>query len=167
MNRIFLSVPATLFDYQKIKDDFDGIVQGRWITLENLHLTLCFFGADYDKEFLIDKLSTLKLKTEPSELKGIGFFEHNKILYAKVQSPAIHSLHLQITKALNIIDTQEFIPHITLMRIKTINDISLLKNTIQTYKTETIGELDPTLQLLQSHLNPDGASYTLLHDFSR
>ena len=167
MNRIFLSLPAILFDYQGIQDDFEGIMKGRWIPSQNLHLTLSFFGDRFEKEFLIDTLSSLKLTTQPIELKGMGLFKHNKVLYAKIQAPALQDLHMQVNKTLDISDTQKFVPHVSLMRIKEITDQNLLRTKIQAYDAKAIGELKPTIQLLQSHLAPEGAKYSLLHTFER
>lgn len=165
MNRLFLAQPVTLFDYEAIKDDFKDVVTGRWVPVENLHLTLYFFADRFDKEFLIEKLSALRLQSESFEIKGLEFFGENKeILSAQIQSSTLQALHTQIQEALQL-PVEEFIPHITLMRIKKVPHKDLLETRVHLYDDNTIGILQSNLQLIQSHLTPQGARYTLLKEF--
>lgn len=60
---------------------------------------------------------------------------------------------------------QEFIPHVTLMRIKKINHPTLFKEKITSYEEKTIGVLHPKIQLIKSRITSAGAEYTLLKEF--
>jgi len=165
MNRIFLALPVILSDYKGIQNDFDDIVQGRWVPTQNLHLTLQFFGHTFEKEFLIERLSRLQLKADASELKGLQCFNDNKVLYAKTDNPSLQIVHRQVAEALDLPHDEAFIPHVTLMRIKKIHHEDLLHKRIHLYDQKVIGRLHPTLQLIQSLLTPEGAIYTLLKEF--
>ena len=164
MNRFFLAQPVTLLDYKGIQNDFDHIIQGRWVPTQNLHLTLQFFGPTFEKEFLIDRLSKLHLRAEISEIKGLECFKDNQILYAKTLNPSLNILHAQVEEALDL-PHQEFIPHISLMRIKKIHHEDLLHKRIHLYDQKVIGTLHPTIQLIESKLTPEGAIYTLIKEF--
>jgi 2'-5' RNA ligase len=165
MNRLFLAQPVTLFDYQSIQNDFKDVVTGRWVPMQNLHLTLQFFGDKFEKQFILDKLYTLQIKTISSDLIGLSLLNDNTILYAKTQDSSIQKLHKELEKTFDLSCTQEFIPHITLMRIKKINHLELLEKRLRLYDDKVIGILQSKIQLIQSHLTPQGAKYTLLEEF--
>jgi RNA 2',3'-cyclic 3'-phosphodiesterase len=165
MNRLFLALPVTIFDYQSLQDDFEGLIKGKWTIPQNLHLTLSFFGNIFEKEFLIKTLSTRKLQIEPSALEGLSLLMHNKILYAPTQNDSLLTLHTQIREALMLPSEQEFIPHVTLMRIKKINHPTRFEQKLKTYDKKIIGTLQPRIQLIQSQITATGAQYTLLKEF--
>ncbi len=165
MKRLFLAQPVTLFDYEAIKNDFKDILTGRWVPTSNLHLTLYFFADKFDEEFLKESLSTLHLQSESFELKGLGYFGKNKeFLCAQIHSPTLQRLHTQIQEAFEL-PVDEFIPHITLMRIKKALHPELLEKRLRLYDNKHIGTLHPKIQLIQSQLTPQGAQYTLLKEF--
>ena len=159
-------MPVTLFDYPRLQDDFSEIIRGRWVTPQNLHLTLNFFGNTFEKEFLAKTLGALKFKAEASDLKGLSVLEHNKILYARTDNHSIFQLHAQIQDALMLPSEQEFIPHVTLMRIKKIYQNALFEKKVTAYDDKIIGTLHPKIQLIQSRITPTGAQYTVLNEFS-
>jgi len=165
MNRLFLAMPVTLFDYENLQYDFEGIIKGKWVIPQNLHLTLNFFGNAFEEAFLKQVLSTLELKADSCVLKGLGVLQHNQILYAQTYNDALLALHTQIREALTLPSEQEFIPHITLMRIKKINHPTLLKQKMRTYDDKIIGTVHPKIQLIQSHITSKGAQYTVLKEF--
>lgn len=165
MNRLFLAQPVKIFDYEAIKNDFKDVVTGRWVPMQNLHLTLHFFADKFEKEFLIERLSGLDLKADSSEIKGLEVFgENKKILFAKTHNAQLQTLHRQIQESLELA-VEEFIPHITLLRIKKVNHEELLEKRRRLYDDKIIGIVEPTIQLIQSHLTPQGAQYTLLKEF--
>ena len=165
MNRLFLAMPVTLFDYPSLQNDFSEVIRGRWVIPQNLHLTLNFFGNTLEKEFLAKTLGTLELNAEASDLKGLSVLEHNKILYARTDNDSLFQLHTQVQEALMLPSEQEFIPHVTLMRIKKIHQNTLFEEKITAYNDKIIGTLHPRIQLIQSRITPTGAQYTVLHEF--
>lgn len=165
MNRLFLALPVTLFDYQSLQDDFADIIQGKWIPPQNLHLTLNFFGNTFEEAFLKEAISVLDLKSKSSDLKGLSILKHNNILYAQTLNDSLYNLHTQIQEAFMLPQEQEFIAHVTLMRIKKIRHHDLFERRLQSYNEKIIGTLHPKIQLIQSQITPTGAKYTLLKEF--
>jgi len=159
MNRFFLAIPVTIYNYEELQNDFNDLIKGRWVPSQNLHLTLQFFGDRFTKDLLIQKLSRLDLQIKPSEIRGLELFFHKKILYAKTDNPSLKTLHEKIQETFLISSQEEFIPHITLIRIKNIQDQVLLEQKLKMYHKNTIGILHPNIQLIQSHLGSGAAKY--------
>ena len=165
MNRLFLALKAQLNDYNSLQSDFRGAIKGRWVADENLHMTICYFGDTYSIDELLKKLPALVEEIEPLTLKALGYFEHNNILYAKVQSKSLEILQDSISSSLSLQNTNIFIPHVTLIRIKEINNKKAFKQKLKNYKNQTIGRVNTTLELINSRLYSDGAKYELVKRF--
>lgn len=163
--RLFLALPAIIDDYETIQKEFSGVISGRWTPPENLHLTLSFYGSQFDQDELVQNLSALKLDVTPSIISGLGYFKRNKILYANVENPALASLHKTLNTFFDLPVTREFVPHMTLMRIKKIVDVDTFYDQLEIYKERKIGSLGSSLELMQSELHSDGAKYTLVKRF--
>lgn len=166
MNRFFLALPVTLCDYEELKNDFKYLIKGRWVPSQNLHLTLQFFGDRFKKDFLMQKLSRLHLQTKPSEIRGLELFHHKKILYAKTDNSSLKTLNEILQEAFSTSPQEEFIPHITLMRIKKIQNEALLEQKIKMYDKKTVGMLHPKIQLIQSHLGSGPAKYECIQELT-
>ncbi|NOR56889.1 MAG: RNA 2',3'-cyclic phosphodiesterase [Sulfurimonas sp.] len=165
MNRLFLALRAQLNDYDQLQSDFLASIKGRWVADENLHITMCYFGDTFDVDELLERLPPLLevLKTIP--LESLGYFEHNNILYAKAKSRTLETLQASICASLSLSNTQLFIPHVTLIRIKDIHNKKAFKQMLKNYKNKTIGELDTCFELINSHLYSSGASYESIKRF--
>jgi 2'-5' RNA ligase len=124
--RLFIATPVTLPFYQIIKQKLSPYIQGKWVEGYNLHLTHKFIGDDNPDNWKID----LNIPNEKIEIKDFGIF-NNKILYMKAISPHIDF----IAKQLNV---KNFTPHITLCRIKQLDDklFEKLKTLDFSYKIE-------------------------------
>lgn len=165
MNRLFLALKAQLNDYNSLQSDFRGVIKGRWVPDENLHMTICYFGDTFGADELLERLPALVKKIEPLTIDSLGYFEHNNILYAKVKSKELEILQASISSSLSLKNTNIFIPHVTLIRIKEISNKKAFKQMLKNYKDQTIGSIDTTLELISSHLYSDGAKYELLKRF--
>lgn len=166
MDRLFLAMPVTLFDYEALQSDFEDLIEGRWIPPQNLHLTLQFFAGMFEKEFLIEELSKLDLQAQSSELTGLGLLKNNKILYAGTENPSLTSLNEKIQNAFGLYDKHPFIPHITLMRIKKIHHYTLLEQKINAYEQKPLGRLHTEISLMQSLQTPEGVRYSCIKKFT-
>lgn len=166
-DRLFLAVPAILFDYAKLQSDFSGLVEGRWTVVDNLHLTLCFFGDRFGRRELLNRLEPLIQSIDPVEIRGVGFFKHNRILHAKAESSSLEKMHFRIAREFGLPVKRGFAGHITLMRVKKIHDMEMFRQEIHNYNSRVVGRLDPWLELMQSRLYSDGARYELVKRFSR
>ncbi len=159
---LFLSLPATIDEYQTIQDDFSGVIMGRWTPPENLHLTLSFYGNKFTRDELLEKLASVKLTITPSVLRGMGYFKRRHILYANVDNPALASLYKTLNALFELPVRHDFVAHVTLMRVKEVLDAEGFERCLEGYKEKPIGTLGNTPELMQSELYSEGARYSLL-----
>ncbi len=127
MKRIFLAIRAKINDYERLKSDFNDVIEGRWIPEENLHITVCFFGDMYNIDELVKKMPQLKGEIDELDVSSLNHFKHNNILYASVKSQKLEILHSLVCDTFSIPHAEPFIAHITLMRIKKIKDKEVFK----------------------------------------
>ena len=163
--RLFLGSFATIYDYEAIRQDF-SMLKARWTPQENIHLTYLFLGDKFSPKSIIQKLHDIEYPIKDIPLSGLGTFgKPPHILYTKAQDQALHQLHTEITRRLDIIPDKLFIPHITLARIKRVEDMSAFRKMVDSYKEKVLGEMQTELQLIKSTLTPEGAKYEILHHF--
>jgi len=176
MKRIFIGVKIdpgiTLMNM--ISDFRTSLINERlkWTDINNLHITIEFLG-DTGEEIIgaLDKMLRVVCEgTGPFHLviAGAGVFRSPgdpRILWAGVvPSEKLNSLHAAIIKGLKEtgIGTEEraFNPHLTLARIKGIQDGENLKSLIDKYSGKEIKtQLVSDVILYDSLLSPAGAIY--------
>ncbi len=154
--------------YSPFVKEYKGI---KWVSKENLHITLSFLGdvnedriVDlksiideipilFGREFLIDRISAFPNIRNPKVIwcgasrDYLDLYEYRKRLVSRLKGSGFD------------IDDKRFIPHITIGRVKKngpfnvvnrIGDICILANLT-------------SVTLYQSILSPQGASYIPLH----
>lgn len=147
MNRLFLALRAQLNDYIKLRSDFMASIKGRWVADENLHLTLCYFGDDYEVDELLEKLPEVVETIEPLPLISLGYLKYNNILFAKVKSKKLEELQASVCTHLSLPNAKLFIPHVTLIRIKEIQNKKAFKEMLKTIKVRPLVLLKQALSL--------------------
>lgn len=162
---MFLALRASLGNYDKLKSDLEGIVEGRWSKEENLHATICYFGNVYTIEELLEKLPRAFEKVGPLGLTSLNYFPHNNILYAKPEGYELDALHSSVCDLFSLEQTKAFTPHVTLMRMKKINDRQAFLELLKRYKNIDLGTTATTVELMQSHFLPDGVKYVTIKRF--
>ncbi len=163
--RLFLGSFATINHYDVIQKDF-SMLQARWTPEQNIHLTYLFLGDNNKPENIIDKLQKIKYTKTTIPIIGLGTFgEPARILYASAKNEALFHLHNEIVHKLNIKPDKPFIPHITLARIKKVEDVSALNDMIKSYHDKVLGSMQIELKLIASKLTPKGAIYKKIYDF--
>ena len=166
MNRIFLALKAKLHDYDKLQSDFSEVIDGRWIPSENIHITISYFGDGYNVDELIEKLPILIEPIESLTLDSLGYFKQNKILYAAAKSIKLEKLNTSINNFFSLEQTKSFIPHATLMRVKSIKNDRLFREILSSYENRNLGILDTKFELMSSHIqHPGGAKYECIKRF--
>lgn len=149
----------------------------RWSSLENLHLTLAFLGdVEEDVRFEIEQLLDEQLFwPNPFKLnvRSLGFFGSKaaKVVWLGVDADeALMELAARLHTQLNAFgfefDTEKFLPHITLGRIKQWSSSINRQNIIEKYS----GAFSHTLAmdefvLYESVLKPTGAEYNVLKTY--
>ncbi|MEZ0324065.1 MAG: RNA 2',3'-cyclic phosphodiesterase [Hydrogenothermaceae bacterium] len=172
--RIFIGTFLTV-DIEKhltqIKKDFGGVISGRWVKKENLHLTFKFIGdipverINDIKEILSDIIN-VDIDTE-IYLNGLGIFPNinqPKILYLTVKpTEGLLDIKKEIENRLYRLgfkkDMKTFTPHITINRIKDAK-ISQLTEKLQKYENKSFGsQRKIQINIIESVLKTDGAQY--------
>lgn len=143
-----------------------------WINPVNFHLTLKFIGETNDKKIIeidkeLKKISNLTSQFD-IQLSGLGVFGSSynpKIIWCGVnKSDQLKKLASDIHNAMDTIgflkDRQNFVPHLTLARIKNIENKNILFNLIKLYEQTFIqNEILNEIIIFESVLKKNGAEY--------
>jgi 2'-5' RNA ligase len=176
MKRIFIAIKAeagaTLFKIvSSLKSGLihEGI---KWTNLDNIHITLAFLGdTEEDKIKVIS--SKLKERCERSGnfelyIRGTGVFRNlndPRIIWAGIEpSEKLTVLINTIINGLNeaglIIEKRPFKPHLTLGRIKYLNDKQVLEHLMDKYQNAEIQTVPVNEVIIyESILKPTGSLY--------
>ncbi|HNW90086.1 MAG TPA: RNA 2',3'-cyclic phosphodiesterase [Bacteroidales bacterium] len=115
----------------------------RWVDPKNLHLTLKFFGETPEEKITAIEEALEKIHLAPFDfglgnLKIFGSRYHPRVLFVealKAESFKLLSdlIHDQIKLLGYETDRQNFVPHLTLGRIKKISDLKYFQKKISEY----------------------------------
>lgn len=128
MPRLFAAIDLP----ETVKDQLAGLCQGvpgaRWVSREQMHLTLRFIGDVDNQRFEAIRQGLERVQAAPFEmaLRGVGQFPPRgaaRVLWAGVPvSPALMALQQQVASTLLDLglepEDRPFAPHITLARLK-------------------------------------------------
>ena len=156
--RLFIASPVILDDYASIQEDFNGIIEGKWVEEENLHLTWVFLGEVKEVQPVIGKLEKISALEERIEIKELGYFGRPpKIFFAKSEEKILYDKAREFRGS--GFDLYRFKPHMTLCRIIKINDYKAYKEKLKTYRERSLGVILPEINLYESTLSTQGAQY--------
>ena len=182
MKRLFIAIkikpgPGFLNTYYSLKKDlvYEKI---KWVNEDNFHFTLKFLG-ETDESLISDISNTLEnisLSTQPIKLKieNMGIFgsRYNpRVIWAGIDNnPQITEFANEILNKLDEVgfkrDRQNFVPHITIGRIKNIQNKKHLKSTIDKNKRSLYQEdIVNSFCLFESISTPAGPVYKKLKEF--
>lgn len=169
MIRLFVALPIPE-QYRAPLGMLKGGVPGaRWVSPENLHLTLRFIGNTDGRTYtdVMDALAGVRAPAFDLSLKGIGFFgERGRVdsLWVGIaKGEALMRLHDKIETALQRVgleaEHRRFMPHVTLARLKSAPGARvadwLMVNAGFTLPSWRVSEFS----LLSSYLGGEGAIY--------
>ncbi|MFC1668166.1 RNA 2',3'-cyclic phosphodiesterase [Chlamydiota bacterium] len=166
------STQNLLTDIRKKVEDRQNII--KWAKPESIHLTLKFLGAVSQKQ--IDKVEEKLTEVAGSvkqfrfTIKGIGVFENfrfPRIIWVEIDEgkEEIMSLAHSIETACHLLgfkkEKRAFIPHITIARIKKIQNKETFKENVLCLRETFFAQEKVTmLSLMKSDLTPIGAVHT-------
>lgn len=143
----------------------------KYVELQNLHLTLKFFG-DIDTnglDVLKDAISRVVSEFEPFDIKikGCGAFPNEnriKVIWVGIEDDAVlKDLHDRLDKEftkLGFDKDRKFSTHLTIGRMKSGKNKSKVKSTIEEFDEFEIGEMQvSSISLKKSTLTPAGPIY--------
>lgn len=150
----------------------------KWVKIENLHLTLRFLGETNSNLIQDIILAIRKSMHETFEfetsIQNIGVFGSRyqpKVLWFGFKNDErLKALEESINKGFESIglkrDRQNFVPHLTVTRIKQLKDKELFFDIISEYKDEFIQDLKvEEIILFESILERSGAVYNIVERF--
>lgn len=144
----------------------------KWVEPENMHLTLKFFGETDDAKIpsICQALKTAVAQSKPFTLKisNTGIFGSHydpKIIWFGIEQQdelenLARNIFTELAKCGWEADRQNFVPHLTIGRIKELKDKPLFQKIIGKYNTVEIQEENVTeIILYESILRREGPLY--------
>jgi len=180
--RLFIAVPVA----EPVRRSLGELVRAwrqtparvSWVQPANLHITLVFLGAVFAARVpdLAAALDAAGTAVPPFDytVVGAGFFgspRAPKVLWAGIEDPtgALTGLHERVRASVRelglMVDSRPFTPHLTLGRVRASRGADALTSRIASatnarFGVTRVGEV----RLMQSHLDPQGVRYTVLHE---
>lgn len=181
MKRTFIAVSVTLpghFEdfFISLKDKIPGKI--KWSKTNKFHLTLGFFPSTSLKQEkkILAAINKVVPKNEQFEIQfqGLGVFPSKndpRVLWlGLVRNQQLFKIYEELWQELSrygfINDKKKFAPHITLGRIRYIDDKTpLLKLLSENYNINMFESKVKNILYYESTLNPDGPIYKILGNF--
>ncbi|ENN95755.1 2'-5' RNA ligase [Methanocaldococcus villosus KIN24-T80] len=172
--RLFLAIDIPkdiknkIYEFQK-SFKIKGI---KLVEKENLHITVKFLG-EVD-ENLLNKILDLDLSIEPIriKLKNLGVFPNEnfiRVIWVGVEGDKIIDLFKDIDKKLSTLGFKKennYIPHLTIGRVKFIENKKLLKDRIREFKNVEFGSFTAEkIKLYKSTLTREGPIYEIIKEW--
>jgi 2'-5' RNA ligase len=150
----------------------------KWVSTNNLHLTLKFLGEipegrlDQIKTILSESL--INRSTFTIGIKGLGMYPNKRnprvIWLGITNEDSLIDLHKSLDQALQTADIEpekrKYSPHLTIARVRRGTNQDTIKNigdTLSQFKVDSLGNIPvEEIILYQSELTPKGPIYTPL-----
>lgn len=150
----------------------------KWVDMHNMHITLRFFGDTPEDELPIiiqalqkakSGISPFKLTLEKTGIFG-SRYDPRVIWFGIKENKGLLDLHSNITKSLEEVeyfaDRQNFVPHLTIARIKEIKDKQFFNQIIERFSDIKLLSQDISeFSLYQSELKKEGPVHTCIETF--
>lgn len=148
-----------------------------WVEYRNLHLTLKFFGETPDERIPAISDALRKAALSPAfklHISGIGIFGSNYdprvIWYAIQDEGKLTSLVKSVMENLKTAgyepDRQNYVPHLTIGRIRHIRDKQFFQHWLDQYKSVELQSAEISeFHLFESLLHTDGPEYRVLETY--
>lgn len=182
MKRTFLAIPIPVgSEYptmvQRLQRNLEHERRNiNWCKLDQIHLTLKFVGDTPDQDIpkIIEACQQLARRHQPfaMDFNRTGFFGSNhspRVLWLgmKDEPKALYDLEADVLDAFDSLgylrDRQNFVPHLTVCRIKQLVDKSFFQQICQGIEQKTYLQTEvKDIVYLQSFLQPTGAFYKTL-----
>jgi len=181
--RIFIAVeiPKPVKEkISQIQQELKGeVAKIKWVNPELVHFTLKFLGEISEEGLKKVKEVTLQIARESNpftlNIKGMGVFpsySSPRVIWMGVDKgkEAIGKLAEKLDKNLSkegfIKEKREWVPHLTIGRVKFLREKGKLKELICSREKIEIGEVKvKSLSIIQSHLTSKGSIYKTLGEF--
>lgn len=150
----------------------------KWVSPENLHITLAFLGdiSDDAVQKVNARLSAVSKLHAPFEvgLHGTGVFPDRRrprVVWIDLANPEkLKVLQNDIEQATLLIapsgESRSFSPHLTIGRIRSLRDREAFIRNIETLRDRDFGNIGvEKISFMKSDLKPAGAQYSVVAEF--
>ena len=150
----------------------------KWVNIKNIHITLKFFGETPEDQIpeIVEKLKSIAANHPHFKLniKDIGIFgssyKPRVIWFGIEENERLIKLVKDVLSGMDDIgfkqDRQNFVPHLTIGRIKFIDDKNRFQQVIDKYKSTEIQKQEVTgFNLYESILKQEGPEYKVIEKF--
>ena len=182
MKRLFAAIKidaesklAEVYEGLKTKLSHEKI---NWVDLQNLHTTLKFFGETPEEKIddICAMLSKCAQAHQPFELllQNTGIFgssyKPRVIWFGMQNTQALEKLANDVLQGAETLgwerDRQNFRPHLTVARIKYLNNKRYFQQVIDSYKNVSLQKIAvSSFALIESRLRPQGPEYHVVEEF--
>ena len=149
----------------------------KWVELKNLHLTLKFFGETSDDKIPLIAEVMKKVTCTPfvlvlGNLKIFGSRYQPRVLFLEaMNAEPFVDLRNQVDEQIKLLgyepDRQNFVPHLTIGRIKKISDKKYFQQNISNFSDKTLQfQQVSAFYLIESTLHSSGPEYNVLASFA-
>ncbi|MBI2449168.1 RNA 2',3'-cyclic phosphodiesterase [Candidatus Pacearchaeota archaeon] len=146
-----------------------NLLQGKFVEIDNLHLTLKFFGEIIEKEakMIYDVLRQIEFQAFKCKLGKLGFFGSRILWIDIIDNGSIKKLHDIIDDKLGDFFSKDerFHNHMTIARIKQIKDKTKLIEFTEKLRINPIEFSVDEFKFMKSELTPQGPVYKELYGF--
>jgi len=154
-------------DFFEIQKKFDLCCKKT--NVNSFHLTLSFLGEISldDVQKVILKLKEIKFEPFIVSLIGTHYFLSRKnpaAFFVGIESNELCELQKLVSQKLQVFENREYVPHLTLFRIKEVYDDKAFKDTVSSINYKKEFEASEFF-LFSSMLTPAGPIYTVLEKF--
>jgi 2'-5' RNA ligase len=182
MKRLFVAVkihpsPEFLKTYDSLKSGL-RFARITWVKPESVHVTLKFFGETEERKIpdISRVLKEVASRHQPftCELVNVGIFGSSyspKVIWFGIENAEpLKNLGIDVLKSMEAIgweaDRQNFVPHLTIGRIKDVPDKQLFQKMIDVHKKTRMQEF-PVREfiLYESILQREGPIYRVVESF--
>lgn len=172
--RVFIAIDCEeLKEYKKkIKSDIDknnAVMK----LVDSFHLTLKFLGKvpSSDIPNIIDQLKKIEFQTFNLNLSSIGCFPNENYIRVVWVGADPKDKIIQLQQKVDDVlvgfeKNEDFIPHITLARVKQVIDKSKFKENLKSLEIDGFKEINVKgFKLMKSTLTPTGPEYVVIEEF--
>ena len=179
MKRLFIAIKINpdqefLTQFQSLRSSLSH-EKIKWVEEQNIHITLKFFGETDEKRIpgivaVMEKIAAGTREFSLS-LKKLGVFGSSydpRVVWVGIEPyQAVADLMKQLHQELKTVgfepDRQNLVPHLTLGRIKFLNDKPLFQKTLEQYRETASREMViDSIILFESILRREGPEYRII-----
>jgi len=152
-----------------------GTCFGKFMNKDSLNISLKFLGELSEEEIektkqALREIDFQRFTIETGDLEFLPNEEHVKIIWLKLNSETLEELKKQIDEVLFKYgfnrDEKEFIPHITLAKIKGVKNKELFLEVLKDLKVNKSFFISQSFDLVKSILKNKKPEYKNLEEFS-